>query len=78
MENNKENQKQQSVEYFTLDIDTESPTKMIYSIIYLAVALFAIYLSFKCNNGFDLLGFLGAVCYAPIYIIYKLAVGKCF
>ena len=33
---------------------------------------FAIYLSFKCNNGFSVWGFLGAFLFSPIYIIYKL------
>ncbi len=33
---------------------------------------FAIYLSFRCNNGFSVWGFLGAFLFSPIYILYKL------
>jgi hypothetical protein len=33
----------------------------------------AIFLSIRCNGGFDLGGFLAAWFFAPIYIIYKLA-----
>ena len=42
-------------------------------VIYLIIFLFAIFLSFKCNKGFTLGGFLGACCCSPFYIIYKLA-----
>jgi hypothetical protein len=35
---------------------------------------FAIYLSFRCNNGFELSSFLLAFIFSPIYIIYHLAV----
>uniref|UniRef100_A0A6C0HWU4 Uncharacterized protein n=1 Tax=viral metagenome TaxID=1070528 RepID=A0A6C0HWU4_9ZZZZ len=34
---------------------------------------FAIYLSFRCNNGFSFWGFLGAFLFSPFYIIYKLS-----
>jgi hypothetical protein len=37
--------------------------------------IFAIYLSFKCNKGFNLGGFLMACCCSAIYIAYKLATG---
>jgi hypothetical protein len=33
---------------------------------------FAVYLSFKCNNGISFWGLAGAICFSPIYIIYKL------
>ena len=39
-----------------------------------ALIFIAIYLSFKCNRGFDLGGFLAALCCAPCYIAYRLAV----
>ena len=43
---------------------------------FVQVVLFflAIYLSFKCNKGFNLLDFLLACCCTPCYIIYRLAV----
>ena len=34
---------------------------------------FALYITFKCNNGFDMGGFLAALCFPEIYIIYKYA-----
>ncbi len=43
------------------------------SIFWLIVVVFAIYLSFKKNNGFNILGFLAAFFFAPIYIIYVVA-----
>lgn len=49
--------------------------KTIIGLIWMLIPLFAIYLSFKCNEGFDILGFLGAIIFQPIYIIYKLATG---
>tara|TARA_B110001469_G_C9642577_1_gene323548 strand:- start:299 stop:523 length:225 start_codon:yes stop_codon:yes gene_type:complete len=47
---------------------------IIYLIIYFFWAiiwLYAIYLSFKCNNGFSFVGFLGACCCSPCYAMYK-------
>ena len=45
-------------------------TKTIYSIFHSIVAFFAIYLSFKCNGGFSFGGFLMAIFFPYIYIIY--------
>ena len=44
------------------------------------VTLFAIYLSLKCNNGFDFFSILGAVCCSPLFVVYKLALSQreCF
>ena len=42
-------------------------------LVLLLLSIFALYLSFKCNKGFDLIGFLGAVLFPYIYIPYKLA-----
>jgi hypothetical protein len=39
---------------------------------------FAVYLSFKCDGGVDILGLLGACCCTPCYIAYKLTLGNCF
>lgn len=49
----------------------------VYLIIYFfwtMVSLYAFYLSFKCNNGFSFVGFLGALCCSPCYVAYKSAV----
>ncbi len=35
---------------------------------------FAVYLSFKCSNKFDLMQFIIAILFSPFYIIYHLAV----
>ena len=50
------------------------------SLFYFIVWIIAIFLSFKCNGGFDIFGFLGA-CLCPfIYIPYKLILSNegCF
>ncbi len=44
----------------------------ILSIVGYIIFFFAIFLSFRCNNGFSIWGFLGAFLFSPIYIIYKL------
>tara|TARA_B110000908_G_C10250763_1_gene451898 strand:+ start:2777 stop:2995 length:219 start_codon:yes stop_codon:yes gene_type:complete len=36
------------------------------------VALYGIYLSFKCNKGIDIMGLLGALFFGPVYVAYKL------
>jgi hypothetical protein len=46
---------------------------MVYTIAHLIISLFAIYLSWKCNNGFNLLSFLIALFCPYLYIIYALA-----
>ena len=50
----------------------------VYGIFHFIVALFAIYLSFKCNNGFHLGGFLLAILCPYIYIIYHFATSETF
>ena len=45
----------------------------IWSIVHLVLAVFALYLSFKCNQGFNLLSFLAALCCPYLYIPYILA-----
>ena len=44
----------------------------IISLFWTLVTFFAIYLSFKCNKGFNLVGLLGALLLSPFYIAYKL------
>jgi hypothetical protein len=52
---------------------------IIYSIVHLIISFFAIYLSFKCNQGFNILGFLAALICPYFYIIWQLATkGGCF
>ena len=46
-------------------------SKSTYSVFHMIVSLFAIYLSFKCNNDFDLSSFLMACFFPYFYIIYK-------
>ncbi len=43
-------------------------------LIHFAIALFAIFLSFKRNNGFNILSFLAALFFPIIYCLYALAV----
>lgn len=45
----------------------------LYGIFYLVLSMYAIYLSFRCNRGFDLIGFLGALFFPFLYIPIKLA-----
>lgn len=52
--------------------------RMIYSIFHMIMSLVAIYLSWKCNNGFNWLSFIGALFFPYIYIIFTLATkGTC-
>jgi hypothetical protein len=55
-----------------------SPMKTVYSVFHLVVSVFAIYLSFKCNSGFDFGAFLMACCCPYIYVIYKFATSDNF
>jgi hypothetical protein len=64
------------------DIDTitlylPTPTtelvNFIISLCWTLLGFYAIYLSFKCNDGFNLLHFLAALFFSPIYMIYMLA-----
>lgn len=49
------------------------PMTTVYGILYLLMWIFALYLSFRCNNGFDFLHFCCAYYYAPCYVLYALA-----
>lgn len=51
----------------------EGTKRSWYSIFHTITAIFAIYLSFKCNKGFNFGGFLLACCCPYIYIIYQFA-----
>ena len=45
----------------------------LYMVTHLIVSFFAIYLSWRCNNGFKLLPFLAALLCPYLYIIWALA-----
>lgn len=62
----------------TAEVKERSPLKTMYSIFHFIVSIFALYLAFKCNNGFDLGGMLIACCCPYIYIIYKYATSDNF
>lgn len=50
----------------------------IYTVFHTILSILAIYLSFRCNKGFDLLSFLIACCCPYLYIIYTIATkGTC-
>lgn len=49
----------------------------IYPIAHSVVGIFALYLSFKCNNGLNTMDFLLACCCPWIYVIYRFATGLC-
>lgn len=52
---------------------------IIYSIFHTIIALFALYISWRCNNGFNLPSVLVACCCPYIYIVYALVTrGGCF
>lgn len=46
----------------------------IYSKIHTILVFFAIYLSIRCNKGFNLTSFIAAIVCPHIYIIYVLAI----
>ena len=51
-----------------------SKLTILFSIINWIIFFLALYLSFKCNKGFDLSSFLIACCCAPFYVIYRIVV----
>ncbi len=55
-----------------------SAGRYMYSVFHTIMSLVAIYLSFRCNKGFDAGAFLMACCCPYIYVIYVLATkGTC-
>ena len=54
------------------------PLSSIYPVFHSIVSFFAIYLSFKCNGGFDLASFLMACACPYLYIMYKFAISENF
>jgi hypothetical protein len=65
--NNKENEKCQKC---------TSLFGNIYKLLYTFIVLYAVYLSFKCNQKFNFLSFLIAAIFSPIYILYILIFKK--
>jgi len=51
-------------------------TMLTMVLIHCFVAMFAIFLSFKCYNGFSFWAFLAALFFPYIYIPYKLGTSK--
>ena len=45
----------------------------LYMVTHLIISFFAVYLSWRCNNGFKLLPFLAALVCPYLYIIWALA-----
>ena len=54
------------------------PLSSIYPVFHSIVSFFAIYLSFKCNGGFDLASFLMAGACPYLYIVYKFEISENF
>lgn len=48
----------------------------MYSVFHTIIMVFALYLSFKCNNGFNPVDFLLACCCPVLYIIYRAATSQ--
>jgi hypothetical protein len=61
----------------SLESEESEPEPFIHtfiSLIHTILAIFALYLSFICNKGFDLPSFIGAACCPYIYILYVFAI----
>jgi hypothetical protein len=61
-----------------INLPPKTPMETLVTFFWSLVTIYAIYLSFKCNNGISVTGFLGALIFGPLYVAYKLAVGQCF
>ena len=56
----------------------QSSGRYIYSVFHSIMSIVAIYLSFRCNKGFNISSFILALCCPYVYIIYILATkGTC-
>lgn len=58
------------------ETDTSKSYNIISSLVWWLITGYAIYLSFKCNNGFNLGHFILAFLFSPFYIIYHLFATK--
>lgn len=57
-------------------LEENSPLFHVSNLIGTFILFFAVFLSFKCNNGFKFGSFILALLFAPFYIIYQLAVNN--
>jgi len=68
-QNTRENTKKNIIEKFAIVVQN-SPRKQLFSIIHIALALFALFVSIKCNKGFSFGPLLFACCCPQLYLIY--------
>ncbi len=64
------NKKKNKTEHFVAK-STQGKIMIITALIPLMLLFFAIRLSWICNNGFNFVGFLGALFCSPCYIMYQ-------
>ena len=71
----KKNNSSKDIENFTdsNNYSNQSTGYYIYSLFMFFILGVAIFLSIRCNGGFDFGAFIAACCCSPFYIIYKLA-----
>ena len=76
--NNQVKKNEENKEHFTSTGTVLGISAGTYAMIHLLIAVFALYLSFKCNKGFKFWPFVAAFCCPYIYIPYILATkGMC-
>jgi len=68
-----EEKNNEQIKKYNKQIEKESYLYDLYLITHLIISFFAIYLSWRCNNGFHILAFLAALCCPYLYIIWALA-----
>ena len=51
-----------------------NPAPPMYTVFHSIIGIFAIYLSFKCNNGVNIGELLVAILCPVLYVLYKVAV----
>lgn len=56
------------------DAEINKDLTIMYTIFHTILLIYALYLSFKCNKGFSPIGFVIALFFPPIYILYNVAV----
>ena len=55
-----------------------STNQSMYSVFHFICSIFALYLAFKCNNGFEITSLIAACCCPYLYIIFKFATDSSF
>lgn len=66
------------IRHSTVIIEKRPMMRPMYMVFHTIISIFAIYLSFKCNNGFNFGSFLMALFFPHLYIIYKFATSEKF